>query len=335
MPDLDWENLGFRYRPTAGHIRYTWKNGSWSEGKTSTDPTLNISIAAGVLHYGQACFEGGKVFRGADGEIYMFRPQANAQRLNQSLDYLVAPAIPEAMYMDAVRQVVKMNEAYIPPRESRGALYIRPVVFASEAQVGLNPADQYEFIVFCTPVGDYYKGGMHAVDAIILDEYDRAAPHGTGHIKAAGNYAASLYACQTAKHMGFPMVLFLDALTHTKVEEFSSSNFLAITKEGHYVTPQSHSILLSITNESLQILAQSMGIPVESRPIDVSELSEFTEVAACGTAVVITPVRRIVRGNQTYQYGEGCGPVLQKLYDAFRAIQYGERPDPFGWLVKV
>lgn len=332
MPDIDWENLGFRYLPTAGHIHCTWKDGRWSEVRIVEKPTVEFSVAAGALHYGQACFEGGKAFRQKDGSIKLFRPEANAARLNSTLRYLVMPEIPEEMYLEAVRKLVAFNADYVPPMESNGAFYLRPMVFASGAQLGLGPCDQYEFIMFGVPVGGYYKGGLRAVDAIIFDDYDRAPTFGTGHVKAAGNYAASIFACEKAKKMGFPAVLYLDAATHTKIEEFSSSNFLAVTRDGTYVTPRSRSILPSITNDSLQQLARHLGMTVEVRPVEVTELADFAEVASCGTAVVITPISKIVHGNITYAYGENCGPVFQKLYDAFRAIQNGVEPDIFNWL---
>lgn len=335
MPELDWDSLGFHYMKTAGNIRYTWKDGCWNEGQIFTEDTMPLSIAACALHYGQSCFEGLKAFRNEAGEIKIFRPDANARRLNSSLHYLLCPEIPEAMFLDAVRRVVEFNRDYVPPMSSRGSLYIRPVVFASNGQVGVGPGSTYEFIIFVVPVGAYYKNGMESVDALILDDYDRAAPKGTGHIKAAGNYAAGLYAGKAAKQAGYPIALFLDPATRTKIEEFSTSNFIAVTKDGHYITPSSHSVLPSITNDSLQQLARHLGIPVECRDINETELSDLAEVAACGTAVVITPVRSIVHGNKTYCYGESCGPVLRKLYDAYRAIQYGKAPDVFNWLMDV
>lgn len=335
MVDLDWENLGFKYRKAAGHIRYTWKDGKWDDGYASNEDTFNVSVAAGVFHYGQACFEGLKAFRNAAGEISVFRPQANAARLNQSLKYLLCPEIPEALFLKALTDVVKLNADYVPPAESKGALYIRPVVFASSPQIGVAPAEEYTFIMLVTPVGDYYKNGLQSVDAVILDGYDRAAPHGTGHIKAAGNYAASYYADRVAKEMGFPIALFLDPAEHQYIDEFSTSNFIGITADNRFVTPLSSSVLPSITNDSLQKLAEVAGMTVEKRQVPETELTDFTEVAACGTAVVITPVRKIVHGDKTYTYGEGCGPKLKNLYDALRALQYGTAPDIFDWMYPI
>ncbi len=335
MVDLDWKNLGFSYRKVAFNIRFHYKDGKWDEGQLHSEDTMELNVAACALHYGQACFEGLKAFRNKAGEVRIFRPEANARRLNSSLRYLLCPEIPEEMFLDACKRVVEANIDYVPPYESRGSLYIRPVVFGSAAQIGVGPSDEYEFIVMVMPVGEYYKDGLHAVDAVILDDYDRAAPRGTGHIKAGGNYAAGLYSGYQAKKAGFPIVLFLDAATHTMVEEFSTSNFIGIQSNTTYVTPDSHSVLPSITNESLQQVAKHFGMTVERRHVYEHELSSFSEVAACGTAVVITPVGKIVHGDKTYTYTEGCGPTFKKLFDHYQAIQYGEAEDIFGWMVRV
>lgn len=335
MVDLDWKNLGFSYRKTPYNIRYHYKDGKWDEGTLCDTDTLEMNIAACVFHYGQACFEGLKAFRNAAGEVRIFRPQANAKRLNDSLHYLLCPEIPEDLFVDACRRVVAANIDYVPPYESRGSLYIRPVVFGSAPQIGVGPSSEYEFIILVMPVGEYYKDGLHAVDAVILDQYDRAAPHGTGHIKAAGNYAAGLYSGKEGKKAGFPVVLFLDSATHTRVEEFSTSNFIGIHEDGTYVTPKSHSVLPSITNNSLQEIAKHFGMNVEYREVFEKELQTFSEVAACGTAVVITPIGNIVHNDTTYHYPAGCGPYLKKLFDMYQAIQYGDAEDIFGWMVCV
>jgi len=314
-----------------------WRDGRWNEGELVNEPYLNIHIGATALHYGQAAFEGLKVFRGKDGVPRAFRPLENARRLNRSARRSCMAEVPEDLFMDAVRRVVKANMDFVPPYGTGASLYVRPLLIGSGPQIGVAPAEEYTFIVLVTPVGPYYKGGLQAVKAIVLDDYDRAAPQGTGHIKVAGNYAVSLYPHLEAKKAGYPVELYLDAKEHKWIDEFSTSNFLAITKSGTYVTVKSGSILPSITNLSLQQIAKDLGIPVDVRPIAFEEISEFAEVAACGTAVVITPVCQIERAGKVYKTGPetGCGPVLEKLYRTVQGIQYGELPDTHGWNVDV
>ena len=337
MANIDWKNLGFAYMDTNCHIRYVWKDGRWNEGELVNSPYMPIHIAATALHYGQAAFEGLKAFCRKDGVVSLFRPQENARRMAATARRTCMAEVPEEMFVDACRRVVKANLEFVPPYGTGGSMYVRPLLFGSGAQIGVAPADEYTFLVLVTPVGAYYKGGLQAVKAIVLDDYDRAAPLGTGHIKVAGNYAVSLYPHLRAKHAGYPVELYLDAREHKWIEEFATSNFLAVTKDGTYVTVKSGSILPSITNMSLQQIAQDLGIPVEVRPIAFDEVEEFAEVAACGTAVVITPVCEIERAGRVFTTGPatGCGPVLEKLYKTVQGIQYGELPDTHGWNVEV
>jgi branched-chain amino acid aminotransferase len=337
MKNIDWKNLGFSYVPTNCHIQYVWKDGKWSAGELVKSPYLSIHIAATALHYGQAAFEGLKGFCRQDGKISLFRPVENAKRMITTARRTCMAEVPEDMFVEACQRVVKANLEFVPPYGTGGSLYVRPLLFGSGAQIGVAPADEYTFLVLVTPVGAYYKGGLQAMKAIVLDNYDRAAPHGTGHIKIGGNYVAGLYPHLEAKKLGYPVELYLDAKEHKWIEEFSTSNFLAITKDGKYVTAKSSSILPSITNMTLQQLAKDSGIPVEVRPVAFDEVTNFAEVAACGTAVVITPVCQIERAGKVYKTGPatGCGPVLEKLYKAVQGIQYGELPDTHGWNVEV
>ncbi|MDD2600404.1 MAG: branched-chain amino acid aminotransferase [Kiritimatiellae bacterium] len=333
MQNIDWDKLGFKYMDTRCHIRYTWRAGVWGKGELYESPEMGIHIAAGCLHYGQAAFEGLKAFRCRDGSVRIFRPQDNIGRMAMTARRICMPEVPEALYLEALDRVIQANEDYIPPYGTGGSLYIRPLLIGSGLQIGIAPSPEYTFLIMVIPVGAYYKGGLKPVRAVVYDEYDRAAPQGVGHVKVAGNYAASLYAHEKAKREGFEVELYLDAKEHRYVEEFATSNFVGITKQGVYVTPASHSILPSITNLTLMQLARDMGMEVEARPVLFDEIENMAEVGACGTAVVVTPVHEIVRGERVITTGpsDGCGPVLQKLYDRVRAIQYGEAPDAHGW----
>lgn len=335
--NIDWQSLGFQYMKTNSHVRYVWRNGAWSEGELVDEPYLHLHIAATALHYGQAVFEGLKAFACKDGEIRLFRPLDNARRMAMSARRLCMAAPPEDLFLDACRRVVRANREFVPPYGTGGSLYVRPLLIGSGPQIGVNPADEYTFLVLVTPVGAYYKGGLTPVRAVVLEDYDRAAPQGVGHAKVAGNYAASLEPHLVAKHQGFPVELYLDCREHRYVEEFGTSNFVAIDRKGAYVSASSSSILASITNLGLQRIAADLGHPVEIRPIEFSEVAAFAEVAACGTAVVITPVNEIVRGDQIIRVGprEGCGPVFEKIYNRYRAIQVGEVADPYGWTVPL
>ena len=336
--NLDWASLGFSYIQTHCHIQYTWKDGKWDDGKLVESPYIPIHIAAAALHYGQEAFEGMKAFRQKNGDVVLFRPQENAKRMYNTAERICMAPVPPDMFIDACRRVIKANADYIPPYGTGGSLYIRPLLFGSAAQIGVAPAKEYTFIVLVTPVGAYYKGGLQPVKAIVIDHYDRAAPMGTGHVKCGGNYGASLAAHVEAAKAGYPVELYLDAKTHTYIEEFSTSNFLAITKDGKYVTPDSPSVLPSVTNMTLCQVAADMGIPVERRPIEFEkEIDTFAEVAACGTAVVVTPVSSIERNGIVHKTGPetGCGPTLEKLYHAVQGIQYGELPDIHNWNLKI
>ena len=333
--NIDWNNLGFQYMPVKSNIRYTWKDGKWSEGKLYDHDNITMSLAATCLHYGQAAFEGIKAFAGKDGKIKVFRPEMNARRLNRTSNYILGPEIPEEMFLDAIKKVVADNKEFVPPYGTGGSLYIRPLLIGTGAQIGVAPSNQYEFIIMVMPVGEYYKGGIQPVDALIIDDYDRAAPKGTGSYKVAGNYAASLTPAKKAKEKGFPIALYLDAKSREYIEEFGTSNFFGITKDGVYVTPESPSILESVTNLSLQQIARDLGLKVEKRPVHKSELENFTEIGACGTAVVLTPISSITYGDKVYNYGSECGEVSRKLYERMTSIQYGEAEDTHDWLFEI
>ena len=335
--DIDWQNLGFTYMQTRSHIRYTWRNGAWDSGELHEDPTIKIHIAATALHYGQACFEGLKAFSLKDGSVAVFRMGDNARRMQASAARTLMQAPSEEIFSDAVLRVVAANRDYVPPYGSGGSLYIRPLLIGSGARIGVAPADEYTFIVLVTPVGNYYKKGLLPVSAMVVPGYDRAAPDGVGAAKVAGNYAADMVPNRIAREAGCPINLYLDSREHTYIDEFGTSNFIGITKDGRYVTPASSSILASITNQTLMTLAQDSGMPVEQRPVALGEVRDMAEVGACGTAVVITPVNRIVHGDTIYKIGpdDACGPVLNQLYNTVRGIQTGDLPDRHGWLRNV
>jgi len=334
MPETIKKPLGFKYSKTKSLIRYRWKDGEWDSGELMGEDTLNISYAATVLHYGQSAFEGLKAFKWKDESIRVFRPEENAKRMQLSCDRLMMPKVPEDMFLDAVQRVVKDNAEYVPNPED-GALYIRPFIFGSGETIGISPSSEYEFVVLVIPVGDYYKANTNGVKAVIWEDFDRAAPFGTGHVKAAGNYAADLYPSQKAKASGFDVVLYLDAKTRTYIEEFGTSNFVAIHKEGVYVTPESPTILASITNQTLIDIARSLGVDVQRRKVKLEELSGFEEIGACGTAVVITPVGQIDYAGKTLWSHTGSKEVLHKIKLTYQQIQRGEVEDTFGWMFKV
>lgn len=337
MQQIDWASLGFKYMDTNSHIKYVWRNGAWDKGELVRDPYMPIHIAASALHYGQAAFEGLKVFKCKDGKVRAFRPQANAERMYRTAVRTCMAPVEIDMFLDALKRVVNDNLDFIPPYGTGGSLYVRPLLFGSGAQIGVAPADEYTFLMMVMPVGPYYKGGLKPVRATILDDWDRAAPHGMGDVKVAGNYAASLFAHERAKHNGFPVELYLDAKEHKYVEEFATSNFIGIKPDGTYVTPDSHSVLPSVTNNTLKQIAVDLGMGVETRPVPFEELESFAEIGACGTAVVVTPVSEITRGEKTIKLptGDACGPILEKLYHTVQGIQYGELPDSHNWCVEL
>jgi branched-chain amino acid aminotransferase len=333
MPKIAWDSIGFGYIQTDYHIRYQWKNGVWDKGTLEKDPYFKIHIAATGLHYGQSGFEGLKAFRTESDQIHIFRPAENAKRLARTAGRVMMAEVPESLFIEAVSRVVDANRDWVPPASTGGSLYIRPLLFGSGAEVGLSPAKEYTFIVLVTPVGNYYKEGVKAITAFVSEEYDRAAPRGTGNVKVAGNYASSLYPGQQAKERGYPIVLYLDSAEQKYIEEFGTSNFIGITSDGRYVTPSSSAVLPSITNLSLMAIAEHEGLKVERRLVPFTEISSFAEVGACGTAVVISPVNRIVRGDKVYTISEatGFGPHLGKLHDHLKGVQSGRLPDLWNW----
>jgi len=335
--NIDWDNLGFSYIKTDFRYISTWKDGQWDEGKLVTDNKLTISEGSTALHYGQQCFEGLKAYRTKNGDIQLFRPYENAKRMNRGAHHLLMPEIPEEKFVDAVKQVVRANEAYVPPYGTGATLYIRPLLIGVGDNIGVSPAPEYLFCVFCMPVGPYFKGGMTPVNFTVAD-FDRAAPYGTGGYKVGGNYAASLYSYHVAKKSGFGDCIYLDPMTHTKIEEVGSANFFGITKNDEFITPKSPSILPSITKYSLLHLAEEyLHLKAVERDVLIDNLDEFKEAGACGTAAVITPIGGIqYKGKLHVFYSETeVGPITTKLYNTLCAIQFGDLEGPDGWIVKV
>ncbi|MEW6525786.1 MAG: branched-chain amino acid aminotransferase [Spirochaetota bacterium] len=333
---LDWQNLPFGYIKTDYNIRYFYKDGKWSGGELSTEETIPIHIAAPGLHYGQQAFEGLKVFETVDGRIVAFRPDENAKRMQRSCERIFIPEVPVDMFIEAVDKVVAANAKFVPPFGTGASLYVRPVIYGAGARVGLGPADEYVFIVFVTPVGPYYKGGFKPVKALVVEQYDRAAPNGVGDCKVGGNYAAGLRGGEYAKKKGFPIPLYLDPKEKKYVDEFGTSNFIAI-KGNTYLTPESNSILPSITNKSLMDIATLLGMNVDKRPIAIDEVEHFDEVGAVGTAAVITPVCSIHYRDKVFTFcdEEKAGPTITKLYEYLTKLQTGEIKDSFGWLHEI
>ena len=333
--NLDWSSLGFGYVKTDKRYVSNYKNGSWDEGTLTSDATITISECAGVLQYAQTVFEGMKAYTTENGHIVVFRPDLNAARMVDSAKRLEMPPFPQDRFVDAVRQVVKANEAYVPPYGSGATLYIRPYMFGSDAVIGVKPANEYQFRIFCTPVGPYFKGGAKPI-TIRVSDYDRAAPNGTGHIKAGLNYAMSLHAIVEAHEQGYAENMYLDSATRTKVEETGGANFLFVTKDGKVVTPKSSTILPSITRRSLLYVAKEyLGLEVEERPVYFDEVKDFAECGLCGTAAVISPVGKIVDHGKEICLPSGMdemGPVTKKLYETLTGIQMGRIEAPKGWI---
>ena len=331
--DIDWGSLGFGYVQTDFRYVANFKDGKWDEGGLTDKATIEMSECAGVLQYAQTCFEGLKAYTTADGKIVCFRPDLNAQRMADSCRRMQMPVFPEEKFVEAVEQVVRANAQWVPPYGSGASLYLRPFMFGSNPVIGVKPATEYQFRIFATPVGPYFKGGIKPLTLRISD-YDRAAPRGTGHIKAGLNYAMSLYAIVDAHEKGFDENVYLDSGTRTYIEETGGANILLVTKDGKVVTPKSDTILPSITRRSLMIVAKDyLGLEVEERPIALDELGDFAECGLCGTAAVISPVGKIVDHDRVFEFA-GMGPVIQKLYDTLRGIQMGTIAGPEGW-VKV
>ncbi len=333
--NLDWSSLGFGYIKTDKRYVSNYKNGSWDEGTLTSDATITISECAGVLQYAQTVFEGMKAYTTEKGQIVVFRPDLNAERMVNSAKRLEMPPFPQDRFVDAVKQVVKANEGYVPPYGSGATLYIRPYMFGSDAVIGVKPANEYQFRIFCTPVGPYFKGGAKPI-TIRVSDYDRAAPNGTGHIKAGLNYAMSLHAIVEAHEQGYAENMYLDSATRTKVEETGGANFLFVTKDGKVVTPKSSTILPSITRRSLVYVAKEyLGLEVEERPVYFDEVKDFAECGLCGTAAVISPVGKIVDHGKEICLPSGMeemGPITKKLYDTLTGIQMGRIEAPKGWI---
>ena len=333
--NIDWGSLSFSYQPTDVRFVANYKDGKWDEGELTTDPTITLSECAGVFQYAQTCFEGLKAYTTEDGHIVAFRPDLNAKRMADSAARLEMPVFPEDKFIEAVDKVVLANEAWVPPFGSGATLYIRPYMYGSSPVIGVAPADEYQFRILVTPVGPYFKAGVKPI-TIKVSDFDRAAPHGTGHIKAGLNYAMSLHAIVTAHQEGFDENMYLDAATRTKVEETGGANFLFITKDGTVVTPKSDSILPSITRRSLMTVASDiLGLKTEEREVYFEEVKDFAECGLCGTAAVISPVGAINDHGNLIQFPSGMdemGPTLKKLYDTLTGIQMGRIEGPEGWV---
>ena len=333
--NIDWENLGFGYVQTEKRYVSNFKDGKWDDGVLTEDANIVLNECAGVLQYAQTVFEGMKAYTTEDGRIVVFRPDLNAKRMVDSAKRLEMPPFPEERFVDAIEKVVKANAEYVPPYGSGATLYLRPYMFGSNPVIGVKPANEYQFRIFATTVGPYFKGGAKPV-TICISDFDRAAPHGTGHIKAGLNYAMSLHAIVTAHANGFDENMYLDSATRTKVEETGGANFIFVTKDNKVVTPHSNTILPSITRRSLMYIAEHyLGLEVEERDVYVEELKDFAECGLCGTAAVISPVGKVVDHGKEICFPSGMekmGPITQKLYDTLTGIQMGRIEAPEGWL---
>lgn len=332
----DWDNLGFGITPTNGHVRYTWSSttNAWDAGQFVADPFVNLHIHSGVLHYGMSLFEGCKAFRSPDGTVRVCWLEANSARMNMGADRLVMEQVPQSLFLEAIDWAVRANAEYVPPYGSGGSLYIRPFLIGSGPILGLQPCPGFQFMVSVIPVGNYFgKGGATGIHAVVMKEYDRAAPRGTGGVKAGGNYAADLLPLKVAKGMGYGTTLYLDSVEQRYVEEFSVSNLIGISESGAYVTPHSPSILPSITNKMLMTLAADRGIKVEPRLIDFAEVPKFRELGACGTATVMAPIASITDGDKKYEFDNF--ETLTSLRTELQAIQFGEAEDKHGWMREV
>lgn len=336
--NIDWSNIGFGYIKTDKRYVSNFKNGAWDEGTLTDDANIVLSECAGVLQYAQTVFEGLKAYTTEDGRIVCFRPDLNASRMADSAKRLEMPAFPEDRFVKAVEETVRANAGFVPPYGSGATLYIRPYMFGTNPVIGVKPADEYQFRMFCTPVGPYFKGGAKPI-TIKVSDFDRAAPHGTGHIKAGLNYAMSLHAIVTAHQEGYDENMYLDAATRTKVEETGGANFIFVTKDGTVVTPKSNSILPSITRRSLMVVAEKyLGLKVEHREVYFDEVKDFAECGLCGTAAVISPVGKIVDHGKEICFPSGMekmGPIIQKLYDTLTGIQMGRIEAPEGWIKEI
>ena len=334
---LDWKNLGFSYIKTDYRFIAHWKDGKWDNGELTTDSTLHIHEGSTALHYGQQCFEGLKAYRCKDGSINLFRPDQNAKRMQNTCARLLMPQVPTELFIRACKEVVKANEKWLAPYGSGATLYLRPFVIGVGENIGVRPAPEYIFSVFCCPVGAYFKGGMKPSNFLVTD-YDRAAPHGTGGVKVGGNYAASLLPHELAAKRQFADAIYLDPKTHTKIEEVGAANFFGITRDNKFITPLSPSILPSITKYSLLYLAKErLGMETIEGDVYINELDQFAEAGACGTAAVISPIGGIQYGDDFHVfYSEtDVGPITKRLYEELTGIQFGDVEAPEGWIVKV
>ena len=334
--NIDWSNLGFGYIKTDLRYVSQYKNGAWDEGTLTEDSTITISECAGVLQYAQTCFEGLKAYTTADGRVVCFRPDLNAERMIASCERLKMPTFPKERFLDAVRKTVDANREWVPPYGSGASLYLRPYMFGYDSVIGVKPANEYQFRIFATPVGPYFKGGVRPLTVRISD-FDRAAPRGTGHVKAGLNYAMSLYAIVDAHEKGFDENIYPDSETRTYIEETGGANILLVSKDGTVVTPKSDTILPSITRRSLmQVARDYLGLKTEERRIRIDELSDFAECGLCGTAAVISPVGKIVDHGREIVFGmDEMGPVTKKLYETLRGIQMGTIEAPKGWIEEI
>ena len=334
---LDWKNLGFSYIKTDYRFIARWKDGKWDSGELTTDSTLHIHEGSTALHYGQQCFEGLKAYRCKDGSINLFRPDQNAKRMQNTCDRLLMPQVPTELFIRACKEVVKANEKWVAPYGTGATLYLRPFVIGVGENIGVRPAPEYIFCVFCCPVGAYFKGGLKPSNFLVTD-YDRAAPYGTGGVKVGGNYAASLLPHELAAERKFADAIYLDPKTHTKIEEVGAANFFGITHDNKFITPLSPSILPSITKYSLLYLAKErLGMETIEGDVYINELDQFSEAGACGTAAVISPIGGIQYGDDFHVfYSEtDVGPITKRLYEELTGIQFGDVEAPEGWIVKV
>lgn len=338
MKNIDWKSLVFGYVKTDYNIRCYYKNGSWGQLEVSSSEMVSIHMAATGLHYGQEAFEGLKAYRGKDGKVRLFRWEENWKRMNRSADGILMQPVPKEIFEQACMKVIELNSEYIPPYGTGGSLYLRPLLFGSGPKVGVSPADEYLFMVFVSPVGPYFKEGFKPVKMQIVRDFDRAAPMGTGHIKVGGNYAASLKAGERAHKEGFSASIFADSKTKQYIDEAGPANFFGI-KDGKYITPDSGSILPSITNMSLREIAEDLGLVVERRHVAIAEIPNFEEAGACGTAAIISPIGMIQDRESGEEFilsknGE-AGPWCTKLYNYLTGVQYGEVEDKFNWCTIV
>ena len=335
MKNIDWSNLPFGYQKTDYNVRCYYRDGKWGELEISSSEYVNLHMASTALHYGQQAFEGMKAYRGKDGKIRVFRWEENFKRMQNSADGILMQKVPKEIFKEAIFKAVKLNERWLPPHGTGAALYIRPLLIGSGAEIGVKPAGEYMFMVFVTPVGPYFKEGFNPIKIAIVKDTDRTAPLGTGMYKVGGNYAASLLGIKKTKEAGYAQPLYLDSKEKKYIDEIGAANFFGI-KDNTYITPKSHSILPSITNKSIMEMAPDMGLKVDCRPVSVDELESFEEVGACGTAAIIAPIGEIadLQENKTFTYSPDGkpGPISTKIYERLLAIQFGDEKDPYGWV---